>query len=162
MPGTGHNPMGHITLQVIFGNQDNFRKEWITFEVPDFDYSYNAIIGRLGLAKFIAIPHYTYLVLKMPGEHGVISIQGDFKSATECNRTALQAALSDQEKQASINGQRQFRRDAEAIPKDSLSLPTQEGISSSSMQPAEKTKKINLGLPDASKVAHISSSLSSK
>ena len=110
----------------------------------------------------MAVPHYTYMVLKMLGEHGVISIQGDFKSATECNRTALQAALTNQEKQDSAGEQRQLRKDAEAIPRDSLSVPTQEGASSSSMQSAEKTKKISLGLPDASKVAHISSSLSPK
>jgi hypothetical protein len=27
--------------------------------------------------KFMAIPHYAYMVLKMPEPHGVISIRGD-------------------------------------------------------------------------------------
>jgi hypothetical protein len=32
-----------------------------------FNCEYNAIIGRPGLAKFIAIPHYLYMILKMSG-----------------------------------------------------------------------------------------------
>jgi hypothetical protein len=35
--------------------------------VANFDCGYNAIIGRPGLAKFMAIPHYTYMTLKLPG-----------------------------------------------------------------------------------------------
>ena len=95
MPGTGANPLGHISLPVTFGTEENFRTEWISYEVPDFDYSYNTIIGWPGLVKFMAIPHYTYLAMKMPGEKGVISVQGDFKTMAECDREALQAALTD-------------------------------------------------------------------
>jgi len=36
--------------------------------------AYHAILGRLALAKFMAMPHYTYLVLKMPMEQGVLSL----------------------------------------------------------------------------------------
>jgi hypothetical protein len=35
--------------------------------VAQFDYGYNTIIGIHGLTKFMAIPHYLYMVLKMPG-----------------------------------------------------------------------------------------------
>jgi hypothetical protein len=45
---------------------------------------YNAFLGRLTLTKFMAIPHYAYLVLKMPGPHGVISIRGDIKRTHDC------------------------------------------------------------------------------
>jgi hypothetical protein len=41
--------------------------------------AYNAFIGRPALAKFMAIPHYAYLVLKMSGPNGVVSIKGDVK-----------------------------------------------------------------------------------
>jgi hypothetical protein len=34
----------------------------------------------------MGIPHYAYLVLKMPGPHGVISIRGDVKRAFDCDR----------------------------------------------------------------------------
>jgi hypothetical protein len=35
------------------------------FEVADFKMAYNAFLGRSTLTKFMAIPHYAYLVLKM-------------------------------------------------------------------------------------------------
>ena len=47
--------------------------EYIKFEVADFESSYNAILGRPALAKFMALPHYVYLLLKMPGNTGVLS-----------------------------------------------------------------------------------------
>jgi hypothetical protein len=50
---------------VTFGTEENFRTEYLSFEVADFRSSYHAILGRPMLAKFMAIPHYTYLVLKI-------------------------------------------------------------------------------------------------
>jgi hypothetical protein len=62
--------------------------------VANFDCRYNAIIGRPGLAKFMAIPHYTYMILKMPGPQGIIIVRADFQGAAECFRVAIQAALT--------------------------------------------------------------------
>jgi hypothetical protein len=42
--------------------------------VVDFDTAYHAILGHPMLAKFMAIPHYIYLVLKMPTEQGILSL----------------------------------------------------------------------------------------
>jgi hypothetical protein len=41
--------------------------------------AYNAFLRWPTLTKFMAIPHYAYLVLKMPGPHGAISIREDIK-----------------------------------------------------------------------------------
>jgi hypothetical protein len=46
------------------------------------------------LAKFMAIPHYTYMILKMPGPQGIITVRADFQGAAECFRVAIQAALT--------------------------------------------------------------------
>jgi hypothetical protein len=62
--------------------------------VARFDCGYNAIIRRPGLAKFMAIPHYPYMILKMPGPQGVITVRIDFQGATECFRGAIQTALT--------------------------------------------------------------------
>jgi len=35
---------------------------------------YHAILGRPALVKFMAMPHYMYLVLKMLTEQGVLSL----------------------------------------------------------------------------------------
>jgi hypothetical protein len=56
-----------VVLPVTFGTRENYRTEFIKFEVANFDSSYHAILGRLALAKFMAVPHYVYLLLKMPG-----------------------------------------------------------------------------------------------
>jgi hypothetical protein len=38
----------------------------------------------------MAIPHYAYLVFKMPGPCGVISIRGDVKRAFDCDRESCE------------------------------------------------------------------------
>jgi hypothetical protein len=62
--------------------------------VARFDCGYNTIIERPGLAKFIAIPHYPYMIFKMSGPYGVITVCTDFQSAKECFRGAIQTALT--------------------------------------------------------------------
>jgi hypothetical protein len=67
-------PLGQIDLPVTFGDDGNFRKETLTFEIVGFLGTYHAILGRLAYAKFMAVPNYTYLKLKMPRPKGVITI----------------------------------------------------------------------------------------
>jgi hypothetical protein len=62
------------------------------FEVTDFETVYNAFLGQPALSKFMAIPYYTYLVLKMPRPHGIISIRGDVKRAYDCDRESCEMA----------------------------------------------------------------------
>ena len=58
--------------------------ETLTFEVVGFHETYHAILGRPCYAKFMAIPNYTYLKLKMPGPDRVITIGTSFQRAYEC------------------------------------------------------------------------------
>ena len=53
-----------------FGTPDHFRTDYINFVVTDFEGTYHAILGRPALTKFMAIPHYRYLVLKIPTRRG--------------------------------------------------------------------------------------------
>jgi hypothetical protein len=64
----------------------------LQFKVPDFETAYNAFLGRLVLTQFMAIPHYAYMVLKMPGPHGIISIRGDVKHAYDCDKETCETA----------------------------------------------------------------------
>jgi hypothetical protein len=66
-PGNTAHPLGTVVLPVTFGTRENYRTEFIKFEVANFESSYHAILGRSALAKFMAVPHYVYLLLKMPG-----------------------------------------------------------------------------------------------
>ena len=58
--------------------------ETLTFEVVGFPRTFHAILGQPCYAKFMAVPNYTYLKLKMPGPHGVITIGTSFQRAYEC------------------------------------------------------------------------------
>ena len=64
-----------------FGTPDHFRTDYVNFVVADFEGTYHAILGRPALTKFMAIPHYRYLVLKMPTEKGVLTLRGNVYTA---------------------------------------------------------------------------------
>jgi hypothetical protein len=66
-PGKRVQPLGQIDPLVWFGTPDNFHKETLTFEVVGFRGTYHAILWRPCYAKFMAVPNYTYLKMKMPG-----------------------------------------------------------------------------------------------
>jgi hypothetical protein len=85
-------PIGQISLVVTFETRENFRTKNIQCEVANFETAYNAFMGRQSLTKFMAIPNYAYLVLKVPGPCGVISIRGDVKRAYDCNKESCEAA----------------------------------------------------------------------
>jgi hypothetical protein len=58
--------------------------------VADFDSSYHAILGRPALAKFMAMPHYVYLLLKMLGKTGVLTLCGNLKKSYDCDQEAIE------------------------------------------------------------------------
>jgi hypothetical protein len=59
---------------VSFGTLKNPRTEFITFDVVDMIYPYNAIFGRGLLNTFKASLHSAYLWLKIPTTFRVISV----------------------------------------------------------------------------------------
>jgi hypothetical protein len=94
IPGNTATPLGSVVLPVTFGMKNNYRTEYIQFEVADFDLSYHAILGRPALAKFMAVPHYVYLLLKMPGKIGVLTLHGDLKKSYDCDYEAIEYATT--------------------------------------------------------------------
>ena len=93
-PGPESHCTGSLLLKVIFGFPDSFRTEHLTFHIAPFESGYQALLGREAFARFNAIPHYTSLMLKMPGPRGIITVNGNIKRSlcTEENATALAAA----------------------------------------------------------------------
>ena len=49
-----------------------------------FHGTYHAILGRPCYTKFMAVPNYTYLKLKILGPGGVITVGTSFQHAYEC------------------------------------------------------------------------------
>jgi hypothetical protein len=83
---SGHScqSIGRITLEVMFGKPDHFRTEKVEFEVVDLLNPYHTLLGRPALTKFMAVPHYGYLKMKLSGPKGVITVAGDYRRSMEC------------------------------------------------------------------------------
>ena len=76
--------LGQIDLPITFGDQFNYRTKTLTFNVVGFPGTFHAILGRPCYAKFMAVPNYTYLKLKILGLHGVITVGTSFQRAYGC------------------------------------------------------------------------------
>jgi hypothetical protein len=74
-------PVGFIILPVSFSTPKNPCTEYITFNVDDMPYTYNAIFGRGLLTTFEATLHSGYLCLKIPATFGIISNFGSQEDA---------------------------------------------------------------------------------
>jgi hypothetical protein len=85
VPGKRVLPLGQLDLHVCFGTPSNFRRETLTFEVVGFQGTYHAVLGRPCYAKFMVVPNYTYLKLKMPGPNGIIIVRSTYRHAYECD-----------------------------------------------------------------------------
>jgi hypothetical protein len=86
VPGSANYPLGRIELDVCFGDSGNFRREKSEFEVMDWPSQYQAILGRPPSARFMAVPHYAYLALKILGPKGVITVKGSFEVLDTCDK----------------------------------------------------------------------------
>jgi hypothetical protein len=147
-------PIGQIALPVTFETLENFCTETIQFEVTNFETAYNAFLGRLTLSKFIAIPHYAYLVLMMPGPRVAISIRGDVKCAFDCDGESCETAnrsLASAELQELKQALAEFPPDP-VMPEAKTSIQPEDTLS----------KTIPLFVEEPSKVAHVGNSLDPK
>jgi hypothetical protein len=76
----------------MFGDLQNFGTEILTFEVVGFSRTYHAILGRPAYAKFMVVPHYTYLKLKFPGLQGIITVGTTYQHTFKCDAECFQFA----------------------------------------------------------------------
>jgi hypothetical protein len=153
-------PLGSLVLVVIFGEtREIYHTEYIKFEVTDFETSYHAILGRPAIAKFMAVPHYTYLVLKMPSLAGVLSLQGDLKIPLDCDTEAVELAATNQVPNAMM----EIYDVSNKLAPSELDIP-EKSDNANKPQPAEEVqvKTIDLGTGDSSKTTTIGVSLDLK
>jgi hypothetical protein len=160
IPGNTAIPLGSVVLPVTFGEtRENYRTEYIKLEVADFETSYHAILGRPAIAKFIAVPHYTYLVLKMPSPAGVLSLQGDLKISFDCDTEAVELAATNQVPNAMM----EIYAASKKLAPSELNIP-EKSDTSNKPQPSEEVqvKVIDLGTGNSSKTTMIRAGLDPK
>jgi hypothetical protein len=160
VPGNAAIPLGLVVQPVTLGeSRDNYRTEYIKFEVADFETSYHAILGRPAIAKFMAVPHYTYLVLKMPSPAGVLSLQGDLKISHDCDTEVVEIASTNQVPNAMM----EVYAASKKLATSELDIP-EKSDKGKKPQPAEEVlvKTIDLGTGDSSKTTTIGADLDSK
>jgi hypothetical protein len=132
-PGKRILPLRQIDLPVCFGTPSNLRKETLTFEVVGFRGTYHAVLGRPCYAKFMAIPNYTYLKLKMPGPKGVIIVGPTYRHAYECDVECVEYTEALAESEALI-------ADLDCLSKETPDAKRRAG----NFEPAEAVKSVSI------------------
>jgi hypothetical protein len=104
----------------------------------------------------MVIPHYVYLILKMPTKKGVLSLRGNVLIAYNCEKEgyATTKAL-----ELSIRMQQSIA-DAKKIPPADLEIPSKEATCAAAK--SKETKEVELVLGNKTKTAHIGASLDPK
>jgi hypothetical protein len=157
VPGKVAYPIGHVCLPVTFGTKENFRMEYLTFEVANFRSSYHAILDQPMLAKFMAIPHHTYLIMKMSAPNGILSVLGDIMVSCNCESATVELSKDSAVKAVPMVMVAQ----AANIDQTTLEVPEQKRTSIA-LDPSSAVKKVCLSLPDASKEVVIGANLNPK
>jgi hypothetical protein len=137
--------------------EENFRTEYLTFEVADFLSSYHAIFRRPMLAKFMAIPHHIYLIMKMSVPNGILSVLRDIMVSYNCESATVELSKDSAIKATAMVMVAQ----AAKIDQTTLQVPEQKRTSTT-LDPSPDVKNVSLGLPDASKEIVIGADLDPK
>jgi hypothetical protein len=157
VPGKAAYPICLVCMSVTFGKKDNFHTEYLTFEVADFGSSYHTILGRPMLARFMAIPHHTYLIMKMPAPNGILSFYGDILVSYKCESNTVDLAKVSACKAAAMVMVAQ----ATKIDQTTVEVLEQK-CTITTLDASPVVKKVCLSLPDASKEVTIKADLDPK
>ena len=116
----------------------------------DFLGSYHAILGQPCYAKFMAIPNYTYLKLKMPGPNCIITVSSAFSHTFTCDREHFKLAT------VVINStELPWLRESSTPAVLDFNKPT----SSTAFHPLEETKAVGIDPTDPTKTVRIRTQL---
>jgi hypothetical protein len=139
-------PLGQLDLPVCFRTPSNFQKEILTFEVVEFRGTCHAVLGRPCYAKFMAVPNYTYLKLKMPGPKGTITVGSTYRHAYECDVECVEYAEAIAESEALIADLDCLSKEAPDAKRHVGNFEPAEAVKSVSLDPSnDASKKVRIG-----------------
>jgi hypothetical protein len=104
------------------------------------------VLGRPCYAKFMAIPNYTYLKLKMPGPKGVITVGPTYRHAYECDVECVEYAEALAESEALIADLDCLSKEAPDAKRHAGNFEPTEAVKSVSLDPSnDANKKVRIG-----------------
>jgi hypothetical protein len=109
------------------------------------------------LAKFMAIPHHTYLIMKMSAPNRILSVLGDIMVSYNCESATVELSKDSAIKAAATVMVAQ----AAKIDQTTLQVPEQKRTTIA-LDPSPAVKKVCLSLPDASKEVVIGADINPK
>ena len=146
-------------MDILFGDKDHFRREPVWFEVVDLESPYHVLLSRPALAKFMAVPHYAYLKMKMPSSRGILTVAGDHRKSSACAAVSCRLA----ESLVIATEKRLLERVVAVAGKQPEVSPNpKESEAEGSFKPAKETKKIPLDSEDPERYAVVGANLDSK
>jgi hypothetical protein len=109
------------------------------------------------LARFMAVPHYTYLVLKMSAPKGVLTVYGDLLISFKCANEALEIATTN----ACFGASAVMVAEAKKVGPSDLTIPEQKRTETT-LDATPATKKVCLRLANLNKTVVIDDDLGEK
>jgi hypothetical protein len=146
VPGKRVLPLSQLDLPICFGTPSNFRKETLTFEVVGFRGTYHAVLGRPCYAKFMVVPNYTYLKLKMRGPNGIITVGSTYRHAYECDMECVEYAEAIAKSEALIVDLDCLSKEAPDAKRHADNFEPAEAVKSVYLDPSNDAgKKVRIG-----------------
>jgi hypothetical protein len=105
----------------------------------------------------MAIPHYAYMVLKMPGPHCVICIKGDIKRAYGCDKESCEV----DDRLTSSTKLQELKKALAKSPPDPI-MPEAKTSKTSIQLEDSLNKMVSLSMEEPSNIAHVGNNLDPK
>jgi hypothetical protein len=146
VPGKHVLPLGQLDLPICFGTPSNFHRETLTFEVVGFRGTYHAVLWRPCYTKFMAVPNYTYLKLKMSGPNGVITVGSTYRHAYECDVECVEYAEALAESEALIADLECLSQEVPDVKRHAGNFEPTEAVKSVTLDPSsDACKQVRIG-----------------
>jgi hypothetical protein len=146
VPGKRVLPLGQLDLLVYFRTPSNFRRETLTFEVVRFRGTYHAVLGRPCYAKFMVVPNYTYLKLKMSGPKGIITVGSTYRHTYECDMECVEYAEAIAESKALIADLDCLSKEAPDAKRHAGNFELAEAVKTVALDPSnDACKQVRIG-----------------
>jgi hypothetical protein len=109
------------------------------------------------LARFMVVPHYSYLLLKMLAPHGVLTVYGDLLISFKCDNEALEISTMN----VCFGGSDIMVAEAKKVTPTDLTIAEQKRTETA-LDATLVTKKVCLSLADPAKTVVIGDNLREK